>query len=100
MALRRRLAWHGPIIFGSTPSKWIGDPGEIPVAVPDAFFKIVVKASETEAVPDVLAFILPMEGIGNYSSGRAVHRVHSAGARPILAGNLLIPDSPIAPELG
>ena len=58
----------GPIIFGSTPSKWISDPGEIPVAVPDGFFKIVVKDSDIEAVLDVLAFILPMEGMGNYSS--------------------------------
>ncbi len=58
----------GPIIYGRTPSKWIGDVGEIPIAVPDAFFKIVVKDSDVAAIPDVLAFIFPMEGTGNYSS--------------------------------
>ena len=58
----------GPIIYGRTPSKWIGDSGEIPIAVPDAFFKIVVKDSDVAGVPDVLAFVFPMEGVGDYSS--------------------------------
>lgn len=38
---------------------WIGDAGEVPVAVPDALFKIVVKESGSPDQPDVLAFIFP-----------------------------------------
>lgn len=41
----------------------------MPVAVPDAFYKIVVKDSSTPGgQPDVLAFIIPMTGVGNYNS--------------------------------
>ena len=58
----------GPIILGQTPSRFIGDPGEVPVAVPDAFFKIVVKESSAPDRPDVLAFIIPMHGVGNFNS--------------------------------
>ncbi len=62
----------GPVIYNMVPSNWIGDPGEVPVSVPDAFFKIVIKDSTAGGVPDVLAFILPMEGVGNYSSSNHV----------------------------
>lgn len=57
----------GPIFYNKTPSKWTGDPGEVKVAVPDAFFKIVVKEG-SGGKPDVLAFLIPMEGEGNYCS--------------------------------
>lgn len=59
----------GPVIYGRTPSEWIGDEGEVPVAVPDAFYKIVVKDSSIPGgKPDVLAFVIPMTGVGNYNS--------------------------------
>lgn len=55
----------GPIILNKsgkhTPSKWIGKGQEMKVAVPDEFFKIVVKESENPHRPDVLAFIFPHE---------------------------------------
>ena len=39
------------------------------MAVPDAFYKIVVKDSSSPGGnPDVLAFIIPMTGVGNYNS--------------------------------
>lgn len=47
----------GPVITDWTPSKWIGDEGDVEVAVPDKFFKIVVKDSRIPTRPDVLAFI-------------------------------------------
>ena len=56
----------GPVIYGGKPSKWIGDEGEIPVAVPDAFFKIVVKENED----DELAFIFPQHGKGTYGGSK------------------------------
>lgn len=61
----------GPIIFnGRTPSEWIGDPGEVQAAVPDAFYKIVIKDAVIGGL-DVLAFILPMYGGGDYGSSNA-----------------------------
>ena len=46
----------GPIFENREPSKWIGDSNEIDVAVPDAFFKIVVRESSNPVKPHVLAF--------------------------------------------
>jgi endonuclease G len=60
----------GPVIFNGKPSSWIGDDGEVPVAVPDAFFKIVVKDAFNGGL-DVLAFIFPMEGGDDYGSSNA-----------------------------
>lgn len=58
----------GPIVYGKTASEWIGDDGEIPVAVPDAYFKIVAKESGDPDRPDVLAFIIPLHGVGDFAS--------------------------------
>jgi endonuclease G len=52
----------GPVFFNRSAPHWIGDPGEVRVAVPDAFYKIVIKESDDEDRPDVLAFLIPMEG--------------------------------------
>ena len=49
----------GPVIANGTLTHYIGDPGEIRVAVPDALFKIVIKEDYGEGVPDVLAFLFP-----------------------------------------
>ena len=51
----------GPVINNLTPIEWIGGPGEIKVAVPDAFFKIVIK--ETGGTIDVLAFLFPKDDV-------------------------------------
>lgn len=47
----------GPIFNDRTPTRWLGEPGEVPVAIPDAFFKIVVGMIEGKVA--VLAFIYP-----------------------------------------
>lgn len=51
----------GPIVYNNKPSKWLGQHGEVLVAIPDAFFKIVVK--EAGGCLEVLAFLYPQEGI-------------------------------------
>jgi DNA/RNA endonuclease G (NUC1) len=64
----------GPV-FTRAERQWIGDPGEVPVAVPDAFFKIVVRLNGS--TPEVLAFLVPMEGDD-------AHSKQSADVRPYL----------------
>ena len=64
----------GPI-FTSDQYQWIGDRDEVPVAVPDAFFKIV--ARQKGDVVEVLAFIVPMNGDSN-------HGRQTADVRPYL----------------
>jgi DNA/RNA endonuclease G (NUC1) len=59
----------GPVVFNGKPSKWLGQAGEVPAAIPDAFFKIVVKLGD-DGEPDVLAFLYPQEwvsGDGEYN---------------------------------
>ncbi len=56
----------GPVINDLTQTEWIGDPGEIKTAVPDTFFKIVVK--ESGETIDILAFLFP----GDDEAGRKV----------------------------
>jgi len=57
----------GPVIYSRKPLNWLGQAelGEVMVAIPDAFFKIVVRPGNTEADPPVvLAFICPQHGVG------------------------------------
>lgn len=49
----------GPILDGGLPQQWIGEGDELRVAVPSAFFKIVVRESGDPKRPEVLAFIYP-----------------------------------------
>jgi len=53
----------GPIVNNSIPTMYIGEleKGELPVVVPDAFFKIVIKESGDVNRPDVLALIYPQD---------------------------------------
>lgn len=51
----------GPIVEHRHPTRWLGEPGERPVAIPDAFFKIVVRIEGSDKRPVVLAFIYPQE---------------------------------------
>jgi len=51
----------GPVIYGHIVKGWLGQEGEMKIAIPDAFFKIVIKESATPNRPDVLAFIYPQE---------------------------------------
>jgi len=61
----------GPIIFNKKPSKWLGQEGEVPVAIPDAFFKIVVRAADGHL--QILAFIYPQQGIAYKKKGDYDH---------------------------
>lgn len=49
----------GPIVYNNTPTRWLGQRGEIPVVIPDAFFKIVAQM-EGETLR-TLAFVYPQE---------------------------------------
>lgn len=54
----------GPIFVDRHAFAHLGDPGEFPVAIPEAIFKIVIKDSDTPNQPDVMAFIYPQVGPG------------------------------------
>jgi endonuclease G, mitochondrial len=56
----------GPVFQDKTASAWLGEneKGELPVAIPDALYKIVVKLHPGKRIPDVLAFLYPQEGDG------------------------------------
>jgi len=47
----------GPVIDDTASIEWIGDPGELPVAIPDAFFKIVIRETDDAGHPEVLGFL-------------------------------------------
>ena len=70
-------AWiiTGPIVYNNKPSKWLGQHGEVPVAIPDAFFKIVIRELNDQL--HVLAFLYPQEGIG-YNKGCKYDYDHTA----------------------
>jgi DNA/RNA endonuclease G (NUC1) len=55
----------GPVIYGRAPDRWIGQGNEVKAAIPDAFFKIVVKEDVTGDL-EVLSFLFPMEGVDGY----------------------------------
>lgn len=54
----------GPIFYAGEPAEYIGEDGEIPVAVPDALFKIVSRKPRGQDAPEVLAFIYEQSGPG------------------------------------
>ena len=58
----------GPVFTGNTRT-WIGDPGEVPVAVPDAFYKLAIRDDGKRI--HALAFLVPMHGDRNHSSSKA-----------------------------
>jgi len=47
----------GPVFFGKKPSVWLGQSGEKQAAIPDAFFKIIVKRDGNKL--DTLTFLIP-----------------------------------------
>ena len=61
----------GPVIYNNKPLMWLGQKGEVPVAIPDAFFKIVARIRDGR--PQVLAFIYPQEGIAYKRTGGYDH---------------------------
>ena len=72
----------GPIFDPATPRLFIGDPGEVPIEVPDALFKVLIH--EGPAGIATLAFIFPQPNARN-SAGVPVPTerwVKCSGARP------------------
>jgi len=51
----------GPVIYGKNPKAWLGEEGEFKVAIPDAFYKIIVRTGDKPNHPAVLAFIYPQD---------------------------------------
>ncbi len=47
----------GPVFYDNDPIEWVGDPGELPIAIPDAYFKVVVRKTENPNRPEVLCFL-------------------------------------------
>ena len=54
----------GPIFADRYAYAHLGDPGEFPVAIPEALFKIVIRESGIPDRPNFLAFIYPQLGPG------------------------------------
>ena len=73
MADEFKTVWvvTGPVFHGKKPARWLGQPGEIPVAIPDAFFKIIIKTGAIPTRPDVLAFIYPNKSISRKATDHA-----------------------------
>jgi DNA/RNA non-specific endonuclease len=72
----------GPIFDPSTPHLFIGDPHEIPVEIPDGFFKVLVHESPSGI--DTLAFIFPQPNVlgTNHKPVPAATWVNCSGTRP------------------
>ena len=55
----------GPVFEpqANKPNAWLGEPekGEMPIAIPDALFKIVIRDTDNSDQPAVLAFIYPQD---------------------------------------
>jgi endonuclease G len=50
----------GPVFYGNNPALWLGQQGEMQVAVPDALFKIVIRENaESETGVETMAFVIP-----------------------------------------
>ncbi len=49
----------GPIFLDRQPRLWLGEEGEKLIAIPDAFYKIIISDSLPMAEPQVQAFIYP-----------------------------------------
>jgi endonuclease G, mitochondrial len=64
---------YGPIFDTLPPDEWIGDEGEVEVAVPTHFYQIIVKDSGNSGRPDVLAFIYPHDETLSSSAGNVDH---------------------------
>jgi len=79
----------GPIVRDDAgnpqPEELIGDAGELPVVVPQGFFKIVVKESTTPNRPDVLAFVFPHDPALDNASVNVDHSEFLVSVRDVEA---------------
>ena len=51
----------GPIFNHRKPTRWLGEDGEMKIAIPDALFKIVIRETDDPDRPEVLAFVYKQE---------------------------------------
>lgn len=70
----------GPVFYPDRPRRWLGEEGELKVAIPDACFKIIFKPNKTRTA-DVLAFIYPQET--PRKRGGYDHRLYLTSVRKI-----------------
>lgn len=50
----------GPVFFDKTPAVWLGQKDEVRAAVPDAFYKIIIRESATSTTGvETLSFLIP-----------------------------------------
>lgn len=59
----------GPIYYPDRQIETIGSAGEIPVSIPHAFFKIIIKESSNGNAPDILPFVYPNQDHPLYKTG-------------------------------
>lgn len=59
----------GPVFYADAPRYVIGDEGEVPIDIPHAIFKIVIKERSGSHTPDVLSFIYPQWNEEHYKKG-------------------------------
>lgn len=56
----------GPAFFQQNPSMWLGQAGNVPVAIPDAIYKIVIRENKESATGiETLAFLFPNVIVSN-----------------------------------
>ena len=49
------------MIYGKKPVEWLGEKDELGVAIPDTFFKIVIREAQDDSL-EVLALLYPQTG--------------------------------------
>ncbi len=83
----------GPIITNHKPTQWIGDPGEMHIPVPDAFFKIVIRETNKPNRPDILAFIFPHKKTENKDMAEYLTTVNEIESATGLDFLTVLPDA-------
>lgn len=72
----------GPIFMKGQPRRYIGDPGEKKIPIPDAFFKIVIREKSNGRI-DALAFVYKHEAISKGPDGKYNHNAYLVNIRYI-----------------
>jgi len=59
----------GPVFYRGRQVFTIGEAGEVPVAIPHAYFRVVARRDPGQSVPEVLAFLYPPWDDQKYKTG-------------------------------
>jgi len=73
----------GPIFDPATPALFIGDPGEVPVEVPDAFFKVLIHEGPSGIETLAFIFFQPNTLGANGKPAPMVNWFKCSGAAPV-----------------